>query len=200
MSEKYKNKYRIKSTRLQNWNYGWNAVYFVTICTYNSEHYFGRIINNKMELSAIGIIANILWFEIKNHFKNIELDGLVVMPNHVHGIIVIDDDDCDYDAETATEAGHAVVETGHALSLQSSDNSPKTIGQKRFQNIGKNSLPSIIGSYKSAVTKHSHRLGYQFKWQTRYYDHIIRNEKSYIKIKDYIINNPINWNEDKFYK
>jgi len=122
MSENYKNKYRIKSICLQNWNYGWNAVYFVTICTYNSEHYFGRIINNKMELSAIGIIANILWFEIKNHSKNIELDGLVVMPNHVHGIIVIDDDDCDYDADTA-------VETGHALSLQSPYNPPITIAQ-----------------------------------------------------------------------
>ncbi|RKY75950.1 hypothetical protein DRQ07_11085 [candidate division KSB1 bacterium] len=88
------------------------------------------------------------------------------------------------------------VETGHALSLQQRKQQPKTIGQQRFQNIGKNSLSSIIGSYKSAVTKHALRLGYDFVWQTRFYDHIIRNEKSYKNIKYYIINNPAKWNDD----
>jgi len=74
----------------------------------------------------------------------------------------------------------------------------KTIGQQRFQNQGKNSISSIIGSYKSAVTKHAHRLRYKFAWQSRYHDHIIRNNDEYQRIKDYIINNPQNWNNDKF--
>jgi len=76
----------------------------------------------------------------------------------------------------------------------------QTIGQKRFQNQGKNTVSSIIGSYKSAVTKHAHRLGYNFAWQSRFYDHIIRNNESFNKISEYIIENPKNWEQDKFYK
>ncbi|MDI3521737.1 MAG: hypothetical protein PWR04_1725, partial [Anaerophaga sp.] len=79
-----------------------------------------------------------------------------------------------------------------------SESIPKTIGQQRFQNIGKNSISSIVGSYKSAVSKHAHRLGFQFQWQTRFYDNIIRDDKSFQKITSYITNNPKNWQEDKF--
>ena len=92
------------------------------------------------------------------------------------------------------------IETRHALSLQQPQNQiKKTIGQKRFQNQGKNTVSSIFGSYKSAVTKHAHRLGYDFEWQVKFYDHIIRDEKSYHRIKNYIKNNPKNWEDDKFY-
>lgn len=76
----------------------------------------------------------------------------------------------------------------------------QTIGKKRFQNQGKNTLSSIIGSYKSAVTKHTHRLGFDFDWQSRFNDHIIRDYKSYQRIRNYIVNNPKNWDNDKFYK
>ncbi len=185
--QKYRNKYRIKSTRLQNWDYGWNGAYFITICTHNREHYFGEIVDGKMKLSKIGIIANVLWFEIKNHAKNINLGKMVLMPNHIHGILILND---------VNDDASASVETGHALSLQQTS---QTIGQQRFQNIGKNSISSIVGSYKSAVTKHSHRLGFDFAWQPRFYDHIIRNEKSFQKISEYIINNPLNWEKDKLY-
>jgi hypothetical protein len=73
------------------------------------------------------------------------------------------------------------------------------IGQQRFQNIGKNSISSIIGSYKSAVTKHSHRLGFGFEWQTRFHDHIIRDNNSFETIQTYIVENPMKWVDDKFY-
>jgi putative transposase len=72
MPDKFRNRYRIFSNRLQNWNYGWNASCFVTICTQGRECYFGRVLNGKMELSGTGIIANVLWCEITNHSKNIE--------------------------------------------------------------------------------------------------------------------------------
>ncbi len=72
------------------------------------------------------------------------------------------------------------------MHLQQSEQ--QTTGQKRFQNQGKNTLSSIIGSYKSAVSKHAHRLGYGFAWQRNYYEHIIRNEQAYQKISEYIIN------------
>jgi REP element-mobilizing transposase RayT len=69
----------------------------------------------------------------------------------------------------------------------------------RFQNPGKNTISSIVGSYKSAVTKHARRLGFDFGWQTRFHDHIIRDDAEYQRINDYIESNPANWAKDKFY-
>jgi REP element-mobilizing transposase RayT len=188
MSGKFRNKYRIASTRLQNWNYGWDAAYFVTICTKDRICYFGNVGEGKMQLSEIGVIANVMWYEIKNHAKNVELDAFIVMPNHVHGIIILNGND------------HVDnVETTHALSLRSIAPTQTTIGQQRFQNQGKNTLSSIIGSYKSAVTKHCNRLGFGFAWQPRFHDHIVRDDASFQNISTYIQNNPSKWSMDKFY-
>lgn len=93
--EKFKGKYRIPSARLQTWDYGRNAFYFITICTKNREHYFGEIANGQMILSEIGLLANKYWNEIPEHFPFVILDAFVVMPNHVHGIIIIDKADND---------------------------------------------------------------------------------------------------------
>jgi len=190
--EKFKNKYRIPSARHPYWDYRWPGAYFITICTQNRVHYFGKINNGKMVLSNVGVIADILWHEIPHHAPNVELGAFVVMPNHVHGILILTENGNDNDNDN--------VETGHALSLPTDiptdifTEKPieKTIGQQRFQNIGKNSISSIVGSYKSAVTKHAHRLGLEFAWQTRFYDHIIRDTKSFQNITRYIINNPAN--------
>jgi REP element-mobilizing transposase RayT len=89
MPGKYMNKYRSESVRLQNWNYGWNAAYFITICARNRECFFGDVVNGKIQLSPVGAIANVLWYEIRNHAKNVELGEFIVMPNHVHGIIIL---------------------------------------------------------------------------------------------------------------
>jgi len=196
MTDKFQNKYRIPSTRLQNWDYAQHAAYFVTICTQGREYYFGEVVNGKMNLSGIGIIADILWHEIKNHAPNIELGEFVVMPNHVHGILILNGND--NNGNNGNDDNGNNVETTHALSLQSQQSQQQTIGQKRFQNQGKNTLSSIIGSYKSAVSKHAHRLGFGFAWQSRFYDHIIRNQQSHQTISEYIINNPLKWNDDKF--
>ena len=179
MNEKFQNKYRVSSTRLQNWDYRWNGAYFVTICTQNRENYFGEIVNGVMQLSSIGIIADILWYEIKNHANDIGLDAFVVMPNHIHGILI----------KTNANVGDIGQPPQPFIS----------IGHQRFQNIGKDSISSIIGSYKSAVTKHACRLGYDFAWQSRFYDHIIRDDKSFLKIQSYIVENPLKWKDDKFY-
>ena len=90
MNEKYKNKYRIKSARLPNWDYGSNGMYFITICTQNRVHFFGKIINKKMQLNEIGEMAEKYWNEIPQHFPFVKLDAFVVMPNHIHGILIID--------------------------------------------------------------------------------------------------------------
>ena len=84
MTELFKNQYRTPSARLQSWDYGWNGYYFITICTKNRLCYFGEILDNKMQLSHIGVLAYVFWNEIKNHAENIILGEFVVMPNHIH--------------------------------------------------------------------------------------------------------------------
>ena len=95
MSEKYQNKFRIESTRLQQWDYGWDAAYFVTICTKDRRHFFGEVMEGKMMLSKAGIVADILWYEIKHHARNVRLGEFMVMPNHVHCILIIDGNDAE---------------------------------------------------------------------------------------------------------
>ncbi len=224
MTTYFKNKFRNETIRLQNWNYRWDGSYFITICTKNREHFFGEIVNGKMNLSNIGVLADIFWHEIKNHAKNIKLDAFVVMPNHIHAILILNggyiDDEINTDPGEINDGDNGIgnisvengncsdvwgmadiadVGTGHALSLHPQPQQ-KSIGQNRFQNIGKNSVSSIIGSYKSAVTKHARRLGYTFEWQRLYYDHLIQNENSYYHISNYIKNNVKKWDEDRFFE
>jgi hypothetical protein len=84
----------------------------------------------------------------------------------------------------------------HALSIPSPQPADQTIGQKRFQHQGKNTLSSIVGAYKSAVSKHSHRLGMDFGWQPRFHDHLIQDDSEYRRISQYILNNPAKWHRD----
>ena len=185
--EKFKNKYRVNSTRLQAWDYGWDGAYFITLCTHQRKHYFGEIYNGNMQLSPIGMLADVFWYEIKNHAINVELGAFIVMPNHIHGILRLKNN------------FSASRDKACLVSTQGNDISPKIIGKQRFQNQGKNTISSIIGSYKSAVTKHIHRFGYEFVWQPRFYDHIIRNDESYHYLENYILTNPQNWEADRFY-
>ncbi len=233
----YHGKYRIPSARLQNWDYSNEGAYFITICTKDKVHLFGEIENGAMVLSKVGIIADILWYEIKYHTRNVELGEFVVMPNHIHGIVLLKSNEqntiynpgriAPVETLHATSLQHrldnnigdiAPVETLHATSLQPSGvNHPGHIApvetlhatslqhppsiNKKMASISpkSNSISTIIRSYKSAVTRHAHRLGYEMEWQTRFYDHIIRNPTSFAKIANYIVNNPANWKEDKFY-
>ena len=149
---------------------------------------FGKIENGEINLSPLGIIADVLWHEIKNHANNIDFGEFTVMPNHIHGIILLGCNDDD---------GGGDVGARHALPLRM-EHAEQQI-QSRFQNQGKNTLSSIVGSYKSAVSKHAHQLGFAFSWQRNYYEHIIRNERAYQNISDYIIHNPEKWQDDKFY-
>ena len=89
MGHKFQDQYRVPSARLQNWDYGWDASYFVTICTEGMQKFFGDIEENKMILKEIGEIANYLWLEIAKQFQFVVIDEYVIMPNHIHGIILI---------------------------------------------------------------------------------------------------------------
>jgi REP element-mobilizing transposase RayT len=96
---KFKNKYRIPAARAAWWNYGWAAAYVITICTKNRNHYFSEIrpetadhSRNKMILSNCGILVDVSWYEILKHTKNVELGAFTVMPNHMHGILILNSD------------------------------------------------------------------------------------------------------------
>ena len=208
------NIHRSGSIRLQNWDYRWNAAYFITICTHNREHYFGTVVNHSMQLSRIGVIADILWYEIKNHANHVDLGAFVVMPNHVHGILILNGENGNMACKHPTRRRVACnVPTGNAptdntsMGNTSLDNVPT--GNPSTPPPHKNhfmsdispksgSVSALIRSYKSAVTRHAHRLGFDFAWQSRFYDHIIRNDRAFQTITDYIINNPRNWKGDRF--
>jgi REP element-mobilizing transposase RayT len=157
-ADKFQNRYRIPSARAQWWDYGSNAAYFITICTENREHYFGEICNSEMQLSEIGKIVNICWREIPQHFPFVELDAFVIMPNHVHGIVVINKNN-----------EYATAISSFAQSLN------------KFGPQSQN-LASIIRGFKISVTKNARLIHADFAWQTRFYDHIIRNEQEYHQI------------------
>jgi len=195
--EKYQNKYRVESARLKGYDYGNTGLYFITICTANREYDFGEIINGKMQLSNLGVLADVFWHEIKNHSKNIELHQFVVMPNHIHGILeIVDNIDGNDVCDVGRDVGRDVacnVSTGIVNTTQKPINKQMSKISPKSGTVGR-----IIGSYKGAVSKHANRLGLQFNWQSRFHDHIIRNEKSLEQIQSYIINNPQSWENDKF--
>ena len=204
MNKKYKNKYHIKSTRLQNWDYGWNGAYFVTVCTQNRIHYFGKIENGEMILTDIGKTAQKYWYEIPQHFSFVKLGAFVVMPNHIHGIIIDKTDDNTTVGKTATIVGNdatVLVETpklGVSTTDADADNIKTKMGGKNPK-WKSGSLGSIINQYKRICTIDARKTNPDFAWQPRYYDHIIRDRKSFNRITQYIINNPLKWNNDKFY-
>lgn len=187
MNNKYKDKYRIPSARLESWDYGSDAAYFVTVCTKNREHFFGEIINGEMRLNELGRMVKIEWgksVELRPDM-NLLMDEYVVMPNHFHGIIIIGKNQ--YNDRTF---GDDCRDAMHCVSTSNSN---------KFGPQSKN-LVSVMRGFKSTVTTFARKNGNSdIQWQSRYHDHIIRNNKSFENIHHYIINNPRKWEEDKFY-
>ena len=188
----FNKKYRVESARLKHWDYANTGIYFVTICTEDKIRHFGKIIDENIRLNKLGKFAVQCWEDIPKHFPFVKLDEYIIMPNHVHGIIGIDKPD-----EENVETRHALsqtnddknIKTGHALSLQ----------HPRFRNQGKNTISAMVGSFKSAVTKHANKNNIPCKWQTRFYDRVIRDENELFNIRRYIIENPLKWELDKYY-
>jgi len=184
-----------KNIRLKGYDYSSKGLYFITICTKDREHYFGKIEHQKFEYSPIGAIAYTYWNEIPNHFRNARLGEFKIMPNHIHGIIEI-------------------VQTRHGVSPQNSpQNYPVgpfhgmadgmdhgTPNKNEFGKTIPGSVSAIMGQFKSSVTRWCNNNDFNFAWQSRFHDHIIRNESEYRRIEQYIINNVANWRDDKFFK
>ncbi len=168
---KFKGKYRVESARLTGWDYRNAGWYFITICTQGKQHCFGRVINCEMHLSPAGEIAHQYLAEIPHHAPA-TVDVFVVMPNHVHLILVLEGD---------VETLQCNVSTPIMSSI-----SPRS-----------GSVSAIIRSYKSAVARWCHQNRYEdFGWQTRFHDHIIRDQQSLERIRAYVHSNPAKWQED----
>jgi REP element-mobilizing transposase RayT len=158
-----------KIIRLRDYDYANPGEYFVTICTYNRECFLGDVREGEVKLTFMGEIAQQCWLDIPKHFSNVELDEYAIMPNHVHGIIII-------------------KESGRDVQL----NVPTRLSPR------KGTISVIIRTYKAAVTTICRRNGWNyFRWQTRFYDRIIRSDKELENIRDYIVNNPMRWCTDE---
>lgn len=178
-NNEFQNKYRIPSNRLQKWDYSINDAYFVTICTQNRECYFGEIFNQEMQLSELGQLAFQFWMEIPNHFSFVKLGGFVIMPNHMYGIIIIDKNNGVRITSSQIERTLATPNLGVSSTAASKKRKPSTLGV-------------IINQYKRIVTINARKIHSDFAWQSHFHDHIIRNEKSYKNISEYILHNPVN--------
>jgi hypothetical protein len=203
MADKFKNTFRIPSTRWQDWDYGANSAYFVTVCTAHWKRLFGEIVDDEMTLSEIGRMAHNYWLQIPAHFPFTVLDAFVIMPNHVHGIIVID-------ADAAVETPYLGVSTmlpppapavqtpnlGVSTMLPTTPTMAMNIETKRWYS---GTLGVIINQYKRACTMYARKNGIPFAWQARFHDHVIRNDSEHHRVAQYINANIENWQNDELY-
>jgi REP element-mobilizing transposase RayT len=217
MTERFQNKYRISAARLKTWDYSSNAAYFITLCTQNRENYFGEIQGGKVQLSAIGKIVETEWIKtpaIRPDMK-LELSEFVVMPNHFHAILIIGENRYNTIMHGTFDDGElqnvgALGDDTHPATPSPFNPSPTTPyitpSKNKFGPQTKN-LASIIRGFKSAVTTHvkkaaadaTQNIDTHFAWQPRYHDHVIRDAASFVRIQEYIVNNPACWRKDKFY-
>lgn len=167
------------STRLKRWDYRSEGSYFITICTQNRIRYFGKIINGEMLLSDLGKIAHDFWLEIESRESNLELGEFVIMPDHIHGILILKEN-----VEGASDVRNELSQ----LNQSSKKNERMSLISPKA-----NSISAIIRSFKSAVTKQANCLGFAFKWQRGFYDRIIRNEYEFNNVSSYIRQNPSKW-------
>ena len=159
-----------RTTRLKHYDYRQPGAYYITICTFKRMCVFGKIANNKMVLNEYGLLVNDEWNKTFELRENLVKDEFIVMPNHIHGILWIND-------STSGTARRAPT----------------------FGDSLPDSLASIVGSFKSAVTRKINKMRLSPAkpvWQRNYYEHVIRKDESLDQIREYILNNPVNWATD----
>ena len=183
--------HRRRSIRLKGYDYSQPGLYFITICTQNRSILLGDIENGKMILNDAGMMVHRIWNEIPNDFHNIQLHEFVIMPNHIHGIIEITTVGADSISAPSISAKN---DTGAEIGAEM-DSAPTPAIPKIVQSFKRHTTIEYIKMVKqNIVPPFEKRI-----WQRNYYEHIIRNEKSYYQIAEYIRNNPMKWREDKYY-
>jgi len=170
-----RNKHQRRSIRLPGYDYRTPGAYFITICSWQRECLFGEVIDDTMQLSPYGKTVFFNGSILPKRYPNVELDNFIVMPNHVHGIIVLKD---------SREINYTESDK---LALKKSKIHP---------------LSEIVRGLKTSSARRINQMRYLTGvsvWQRGYYEHIIRNEESLFAIREYIINNPLSWGKDELY-
>ncbi|MBQ3896683.1 MAG: hypothetical protein II734_06215 [Paludibacteraceae bacterium] len=181
-SDLYHNKYRIPSARATWHDYNGGA-YFVTICTRDMEHYFGEIVSGEMNMTEIGEYVQQCIKNIPQHNTYANVPAFVVMPNHVHLIVIIDDENAD---SICRDVPWRVSTYGKNETMQ-------TIANQQGR------LSTMIGGFKQSVTRYANANSISFAWQTRFHDRIIRDHDEMNRIAEYIENNVARWESDEFH-
>jgi putative transposase len=210
-----------RSIRLKGYDYSQNGLYFITICCQNRICRFGHIENKKMILNEYGEIAYNEWGKLAERFPNFELNVFQIMPNHMHGIIVLNNNNASVGSGFTPDRTLQYQGKGQPQGIAPTNDKPIGIDPDNGQQQGiaptndkpqrtaptnDRTVSDILGAYKSLVANGCLEI---FKsknktmgklWQRDFYEHIIRNEQAYVRISEYIKNNPAKWAEDKFYK
>ncbi len=175
-----------RSIRLPSYDYSQAGAYFVTICVQNRECLFGEIVDGIMRLRDTGKIASQSWAWLAQQYDHVELDTWTIMPNHLHGIIVIADDG---------RGGSRTALTGDATEFDLG-------GSRTAPTMQRKSIGRLIGAYKTTSTKYVNQLrgtpGERL-WQRNYYEHVVRNDADLLRIREYIDNNPAQWELDSLH-
>jgi putative transposase len=165
-----------RSIRLKGYDYTAVGIYYVIICSYRYQYLFSEVADNKMSLNDTGTIAEACWLAMPEHFPGVSLDEWIIMPNHIHGIIVINEEES--------------VRATHASPVHIQSSSPMPAGPKR------RSVGAIVGSFKLDAAKlinEQRGTPGATVWQRNYYEHIVRDEADLVRIQLYITANPACW-------
>lgn len=173
--------------RLKDYDYAQAGAYYVTVVTQARVCLFGDVIGGEMRLNEAGSLVLRVWDDLPDHYAHVSLDAFVVMPNHVHGVIVLSDvAGCDGRAECEERVGLRPTPTSVHVSINAR---PSKV----------HALPEIMRAFKSfsarRINEHRNNAGGQV-WQRNYYEHVIRNEQELNEIREYIVYNPQNWECD----
>ncbi|TRO79784.1 transposase [Trichloromonas acetexigens] len=175
-----------QSVRLRDFDYARGGGYFVTLCAWQRECLFGDVHDVGMRLNDFGMVVGECWAAIPEHFPHVQLDAFVVMPNHVHGVLLFDH-------------RHSAVGAQHAAPLQwAAHKMPEPMEKRGItpNNVIPGSLGAVVRSFKSAVTKRINTMrdnpGCPV-WQRNYHEHVIRDERDLYAIRQYIADNPAKW-------
>lgn len=172
------NMHHRRSLRLQGYDYSQAGAYFVTICTHNRACLFGEVVDGEMRLNETGRMVASALQAISDHFPQVDVDAFVVMPNHVHGIIVINGVGAQFIAPNTHETDAAAINLGAI-------NRAPTLGD-------------MVRAFKARSTRDIRlREPGVSVWQRNYYEHIVRNEDDLARIREYIVNNPLQWALDR---
>ena len=164
---------RRRSLRLPAYDYSQAGAYFITVCTQNRVMLFGEVIDCDVQLNKMGMIVQQTWDDLPTHYHGIDLDAFVVMPNHVHGIIMLAD---------ASERRRAISEIVRGF---------KTFSARRVNERARIGV-HVGAGFKPALAQQTRPM----RWQRGYYEHVVRNEKALDRIRAYITNNPARWADD----